>query len=293
MTTIPPAPTNRRTRRASRAVRALTAFAATLGALLTPLSTAHASGDLLVAPTRVVLEGRRSAEVVLNNVDDEPATYRVSLELRRMGSDGRLHDVTPENATEAERAMLAMISFSPRRVTLPPNQPQIIRIGVRAPEGLPDGEYRAHMLFRAIPDAAPVTAAPIAGTQDVAIALTPIYGVTIPIIVRRGALVGDASLSGPRLAVDSTGQPVLQFDLAREGNRSVYGELIVMKDGVAEPVMVARGLAIYPEINSREVRLPLSEEQLTALRGARVTLRYIEDRDLGGATIAELTGVQL
>jgi hypothetical protein len=279
--------------RARRARRALTGVAVTIATLLTPLAPAHASGDLLVAPTRVVLEGRRSAEVVLNNVDDEPATYRISLELRRMGTDGRLHNVTPENATEAERAMLAMLSYSPRRVTLPPNQPQIIRIGVRAPEGLPDGEYRAHMLFRAIPDAAPVTGEAVAGANGVAIALTPIYGVTIPIIVRRGTLVGDATMSAPRLATDSAGQPVLQFDLAREGNRSVYGELIVIKDGVAEPVMVARGLAIYPEVGAREVRLPLTEEQLAALRGARVTLRYIEDRDLGGATIAELTGVQL
>ena len=57
--------------------------------------------------------------------------------------------------TPAERIALDMIAFSPRRVTLPPNQPQVIRVGVRVPEGMPPGEYRAHMLFRAVPDAAP------------------------------------------------------------------------------------------------------------------------------------------
>ena len=41
-------------------------------------------GDLLVAPTRVVLDGRRGTEIILNNIGDDVATYRVSVELRRM-----------------------------------------------------------------------------------------------------------------------------------------------------------------------------------------------------------------
>ncbi|MGN6288439.1 MAG: fimbrial biogenesis chaperone, partial [Sphingopyxis terrae] len=43
--------------------------------------SAHAAGDLLVAPTRVILDGSRGTEVVLNNIGAEPATYRVSLEV--------------------------------------------------------------------------------------------------------------------------------------------------------------------------------------------------------------------
>ena len=50
-------------------------------------------GDLLVAPTRIVLDGRKGAEVILNNIGDEPATYRVSVEFRRMTPDGGLVDV--------------------------------------------------------------------------------------------------------------------------------------------------------------------------------------------------------
>ena len=34
-------------------------------------------GDLLVAPTRIVLDGRKGAEIVLNNIGDEPARYLV------------------------------------------------------------------------------------------------------------------------------------------------------------------------------------------------------------------------
>ena len=52
-----------------------------------------------------------------------------------------------------------MIIYAPRRVTLAPHEPQAIRIAARPPQGLPDGEYRVHMLFRAIPPATPVVQA--------------------------------------------------------------------------------------------------------------------------------------
>ena len=118
-----------------------------------------ATGDLLVAPTRIVLDGARGTEVILNNIGADPATYRISLELRRMTPAGMLEDVALTAANDVESKSVAMISYAPRRITLLPNQPQAIRIGIRAPQGLADGEYRAHMLFRAIPAAKAATAA--------------------------------------------------------------------------------------------------------------------------------------
>ena len=106
-----------------------------LGAMASALSLsstpAQAAGDLLVAPTRVVLDGQRGTEVILNNIGSETATYRISLELRRMTSEGRLEDVSEEQENDIERAAKEMIRYAPRRVTLPPNQPQAIRLGVR------------------------------------------------------------------------------------------------------------------------------------------------------------------
>lgn len=248
-----------------------------------------AAGDLLVAPTRIVLDGPRGAEVVLNNIGAETATYRISLELKRMREDGSLEEIEPENANPAERAMLDMLFYSPRRVTLPPNQPQTIRLGVRAPEGLPDGEYRAHMLFRAVRDPVPAVVDPAApAPTGVSISLTPVYGVTIPIIVRQGSLVATAAIANPR--IESSGdEHALRFDLSKQGNRSVYGEVIVERPGAAEPLLQARGIAIYAERDSRVVTIPISAEMATAMRGP-VTVRYIEDRDVGGATIAEVQG---
>ncbi len=260
-----------------------------VGLTLTLPTQTLAAGDLLVAPTRIVLDGPRGAEVVLNNIGTETATYRISLELKRMREDGSLEDIEVENASPEERATLDMLFYSPRRVTLPPNQPQTVRIGVRAPEGLPDGEYRAHLLFRAVRDPVPAVVDPAAPpASGVSISLTPIYGVTIPIIVRQGSLTATAAIANPRLESSGT-EHALRFDLSKQGNRSVYGEVIVERPGVAEPLLQARGIAIYAERDSRVVTIPISAEMATAMRGP-VTVRYVEDRDIGGATIAEVRG---
>ena len=252
-------------------------------ALATVAFPAMAAGDLLVAPTRVVLEGPRGTEVFLNNVGQETATYRISVVLKRMLASGDLEDVATEAANVREQATLNMISYAPRRVTLPPNQPQAIRISVRPPADLADGEYRAHILFRAIPDTvAPAAAVPARG---VSISLTPIYGVTIPIIVRKGSLKATAAISDAHMLRDTKDGPALAFTLSRSGDRSTYGRIRVTKPGVGKPLFEARGIAVYAEIGSRTVTLPVAPEVAAQLSGP-AKIEYLEDNDSGGGTIA-------
>ena len=245
------------------------------------------ANDLLVAPTRVVLNGSRGTEVILNNIGTEEATYRISLELRRMTPDGGLEEVEIPNQTE--ESALEMIRYAPRRVVLPPNQPQAIRIGVRAPQGLPDGEYRAHMLFRAIPRPRAVTTEEQSQGEGFQIRLVPVYGVTIPIIIRHGNLTATAAIANPRI-VQEGGVQGIGFDLSRQGDRSVYGEIIVTRPGIDVPLARARGIAVYSEIGSRTVTLPVSEEFQGNLAGP-IRIQYREPDSAGGGLIAETEGV--
>jgi len=258
-------------------------LAALLGVFAAP--QVQAQGDLLVAPTRVILDGRRGTEVILSNIGSEEATYRISLELRRMTDTGALVDVPEAEITPADTAALEMIRYAPRRITLPPGQPQAVRISARPGAELPDGEYRAHMSFRAIPKPDPVTA-PAEQPTGVSIRLVPIYGVTIPIIVRHGQLEVQATLSGPNVVEGERG-PELHFTIDRHGARSTYGELRVLKPGLPDPVYFVRGLAVYPEVEHRQVVLPLSPDQAAALRG-RIRLEYRELPEAGGGLIAAL-----
>lgn len=265
---------------------ALIAVATVIGlGVSTPV---NAAGDLLVAPTRIVLDGRRGAEVILNNIGAEEATYRISLELRRMGDNGRLEDILPEDASDKEKVALEIIRFAPRRVTLPPNQPQSIRVGLQGTETLPDGEYRAHMLFRAIPKTPDATAEMDSG-NGLKINLIPVYGVTIPVIIRKGELKATAAIANASIARDDEGQ-TLQFDLSRQGDKSVFGEVHVTRPGMAEPLLVAKGIAVYPELGSRQVSLPLDGTAAGKMPG-EVIISYYEAPEAGGGLIAQLRTV--
>lgn len=235
---------------------------------------AHASNDLLVAPTRLEFNNRtRSIEVLLSNIGEKPATYRITLVVRRMLADGTLDEV--ETPNDIEQRTLDMISYAPRRVVLEPDQPQSIRVAVRKPADLADGEYRVHMMFRAVPDANPIIAAAAdVPTGGFAIQLIPIYGITIPVIVRNGALKAQAEILAPRIEQED-GKPMVAFDLVRTGDRSTYGEIRVLKPGRAEPVVRAKGIAVYTEIGSRKVLLPVSADYTGPLKGP-ATIQYFE-----------------
>jgi P pilus assembly chaperone PapD len=271
-------------------------------------------GDLLVAPTRLVLDGRKGAEIILNNIGDEPATYRVSVEFRRMTEKGDLVEV--QTPTASDQAAEDMIVYAPRKVTLAPHEPQAIRIAARAPQGLPDGEYRVHMLFRAIPPATPVVQPAGEPPKGVQFQLTPIYGVTIPVIVRLGnleAAAGIANVQLEKLPTAVPGRPIqaqtrsiyspppqpesaeqprlaIGLDLTRTGTRSTYGEVRVLKPGVKDPIAIMKGVAVYTEINMRHVSVPLAEAYKGGITGP-VTVEYIETFDDGSHLLASTQAV--
>ena len=275
------------TKKSSRAIRATLAALAAFGSLMSAVPVS-AQGDLLVAPTRIILDGRRGTEVILSNIGSEEATYRIGLELRRMTSTGQLVDVEPEAANELEQAALSMIRYAPRRITLPPGQPQAVRIAARPGAELPDGEYRAHMSFRAIPKPRPVTETP-EESQGISIKLVPVYGVTIPIIVRHGRLQATVAINDPKVVEGERG-PELQLAMSRSGDSSTYGELRVTRQGSDEPVFMARGIAIYSELAERSVQFNLTPEQAAAMKGP-LRFEYREMPEAGGALIAAVETV--
>ena len=262
------------------------ALAVTLIAAI-PSSAQAGVGDLLVAPTRIMLDGRKGTEIVLNNIGDAPATYRISVEFRRMTADGKLEDVT--DPTPAEKAAADMIVYAPRRVTLAPHEPQSIRIAARPSQGLPDGEYRVHLLFRAIPPSNPVTAAADPSAKGLKLQLIPVYGVTIPVIVRLGNLQATAGISNVELE-KKDGKAEISLDLSRSGSRSTFGEVQVLKAGVKDPIAIQKAVAVYTEVKDRHLTIPVDDSYKGALTGP-VTVQYIETYQDGNEKIAETQAV--
>lgn len=220
----------------------------------------HAAGELMVHPTRVVFEGNsRTAQIDLINSGTEPMTYRISVINRRMNETG---DFAPaETPSAEERFANEMIRFSPRQVVLQPGVAQAVRVQLRKPADVADGEYRTHLLFQALPPAS--TASASAGEEEneaLDIRLTAIYSVSIPVIVRHGATAATVSLDNLELKRSQSAPPALGLTIGRSGSRSVYGDLTVYLKGASGPERIigrANGLAVYTPNAIRRVLLPL------------------------------------
>lgn len=264
--------------------RMLTAIAVPM-ALFLPIEARAGVGDLLVAPTRIVLNGSRGTEITLSNIGDDVATYRVSVELRRMTPAGMLEDVS--EPSDREKLAQSMILYAPRRVTIAPNQPQTIRLSARAPQGLADGEYRVHLLFRAIPKPRPAQAP--GQVKGIAFELIPVYGVTIPVVVRMGNLSAKVGIANVALT-KVNGQPAIGLDLTRSGDRSVFGDVKVFKAGIKEPIAIQRGVAVYTEVGSRHLIVPVKPEMAAAASGP-VRVSFVETSDSGDLPMAETSAV--
>src|SRR3954469_22576399 len=120
--------------------------------------------------------------------------------------------------------------------------------------------------------------------------LTPVYGVTIPVIVRLGNLQATAGIANVHLDKGEDGNSVVSLELSRSGTRSTYGEVRVLKPGVKDPIAVQKGVAVYTEVNSRKVSLPFSPAYKGAVSGP-VTVQYVETFDDGSHVLAETQAV--
>jgi P pilus assembly chaperone PapD len=258
----------------TRAFLALVALVLPCSALVG--ASAHAptpsGAGLVVTPTRIVLEGRaRSAEIFLHNSGKAPATYRISLMEMEMDEHGQ---TTEKLAPPAGTSAASLLRYSPRQVVLAPGTSQTVRVQVRKPEHLAAGEYRSHFLFRAVPDTSSTEPTPDSETQ-IGVSIKAIYGVSIPFILRHGPVQAKASLSALSLDPERT---TLSFQINREGNRSLYGDLQTTwqpSGGKPMPAGKLNGVAVYANLPLRKFTLPLSGLKVPALPGI-LKVSYLE-----------------
>ncbi len=275
--------------------RALTLSGAKwLAAGVLALSSVATRADLMIFPTRVVLDGgARSTQVELVNRDAKPASYRINVVNRRMTETGEIVEAPVAQADE--RFADTMVVFTPRLVTLQPGASQVVRIAVRRPADLAEGEYRTHLQFDRLPDietssdieTLPEAAAP--GTTS--IRLTALIGASIPLIIRQGTTTVNMTLDAPVLEpAAADGKPVLAFEMRRTGNRSVYGDLSVNftpKGGAPVDLGAVSGVAVYVPNATRKARLPLTLPKGVALANGVIKLTFKARAEAGTALSAE------
>ncbi|WOT05606.1 fimbrial biogenesis chaperone [Shewanella youngdeokensis] len=261
-------------------------FKSTVAAVLCVVSLLNiAQASLLVSPTRLAFEGReRSHEIVLINTSTEVRTYRLKWVEKMAMPTGGYRELSAQEAMTYNSAS-EMIRFSPKQVTLKPKERQVVRLGLRRPKGLADGEYRSHLKFEALPLKRDNN-----DSGEMSIRLDVLLSYSLPIVVRQGEVTHHIEIASKTLAFDShTGKTQLSVNLSRSGQYSTTGSLTAFwQDGSNAEKVVARlnNVNIYPELSQTTQVMAWIEKDF---RPASGTLRIVYEgkQEFNGQIFAE------
>jgi hypothetical protein len=250
----------------------------------------QAQGNLLITPRRVVFEGtKRSIDLNLANAGRDTATYAISLIQIRMKEDGGFETITEPDPDQkfADRN----IRFFPRSVTLGPNEAQVVKVQVVRTNELTAGEYRSHFYFRSVPKIKALgEEEAVKDSTSISVKLTPIFGITIPVIIRVGESTANITLSDLSFAMIKDTIPSIGMVLHRTGNMSVYGDLAVdyiSSQGSIIHVGNANGVAVYTPNNTRQFHFNLNKVEGVDFKTGKIKVTYSAPSDVKPLKIAE------
>lgn len=223
-------------------------------------SGAFAQGDLLVYPTRLVFNGTQERVKVLNfrNQGQDSATYKLSYIENRMTENGSLEIV---HSTEGGQLIASpYLRFYPRNITLAPGETQTVKVQLSRTNNLESGEYRSHLYIRAEEKIEVLEEKnAVEKPENISIQLKPIYGISIPNIIRIGNTRVESELKDISFTHDD-GLPILSMKVTRNGNQSLSGSLEVVHinpEGVKTSIG-KKTVVIYTPIDIQNIRMKLN-----------------------------------
>ncbi|GAC35488.1 fimbrial biogenesis chaperone [Paraglaciecola polaris] len=229
-------------------------FAHVLTFLLFITSTV-VNANLLVSPTYVSFDLReRSKEIVLVNTSNSVQTYRMEWQQKRALSHGGYEAVQDESGFPVASNMLR---YSPRQVTLQPNERQVVKLALRKPKGLAAGEYRSHLTLRSLPS----QEEKISKQTGFAIDLKLRMSYSLPVVVRQGENDLEINAESVKFMFDpQSAKGTISVNFNRSGSYSSYGDITAywLPHGSAdEPIVVARlsGYSVYTELEKAVANL--------------------------------------
>ena len=254
------------------------------GLLLTAASfdSVKAQGNLLISPRRVVFDGeKRSQELNLANTGKDTAKYVVSFMEIRMTENGAFEEIN--QPVSGQRFASKFLRFFPRSVTLAPNEAQSIKVQVTKASTMESGEYRSHIYFRAVPNERPLgEGGEVAKDSGITVRLTPVFGITIPVIIRIGESDTKVGLSDVSFGMVGDTIPRIGMMLTRSGNMSAYGDITVEhigEDGKITEVGMARGVAVYTPNLRRRFNFDLYRNTGIDFKKGKLKVSFAEQAD--------------
>jgi len=247
-------------------------------------------GNLLITPRRVVFEGMvKTQELNLANTGKDTARYNVSIIQYRMNDDGSFVEITEPDP--GQNFADKNIRFFPRSVTLAPNEAQVVKMQLTKTNTLTPGEYRSHVYFRAVPmEKALGEEEARKDSAGISVQLIPIFGITIPVIIRVGESTTKVTLTDLAVEMANDTLPRLRMTFNRTGNMSVYGDISVKytsAEGKVTEVGIVKGIAVYTPNTLRRFQLDLKRLPEINYRKGSLTVEYTTQSDAKSEKLAK------
>lgn len=244
-------------------------------------SNVYAKAGLLLFPTRVNVDNNeRSSMITIKNTGDTRGLYRIELIDMEMLREGGTR-VLDENEVFAYSAK-KITRISPRRVLVDANSTQNIRISVRKPKNLEEGEYRSHLKITLLEDNVDENGRPMSvlenNSNNVGIKIKARMVNVIPLIVRQGKTQYDVTLGTPslKMAESDSDRHVLIIPIQRTGNQSSLGNIKVehISGSKITTLKMQSGVAVYRPLDERLFELPLDVPNGVSLKEGVIKVTY-------------------
>jgi fimbrial chaperone protein len=260
--------------------------------MLLALTSFWVQANLIIHPIRVQFSpGDRSTEVTLLNDSQKTNTYRLEWQERKAKPGGGYSDVAVADTKNFPIAS-SMVRFTPRQVTLKPGERQTIKLNLRRPARLGDGEYRSHLMFKALPPPAAL-AEPDEQTAGLTMRLNLVTSFAIPVVVQQGNVNPQVSMTSAQIRYDATApaKSSVVVELNNSGKFSAYGDMEAYwtpQGGKELLIAKTASFSVWPELNKTSVELMWIGADF-ALSNGKLRILYKGMRDFQGKTFFDTT----
>lgn len=237
-----------------------------------------------ILPRKVVIEGRdRGGEITILNMFDKPGLYRLNIINYSQDEEG-VYTLLEEPLSphfDPEK----LVRVSPKQFEVGANGRQKIRIAVKKPDDLPEGEYRFHVVATRYDTVAQQRASSDVQEREgqVSVQMSMNLGVSIPVVVRHGDLDSSATITNIEIKDSEAAGDVIPADahvtIQRDGNASALGRINVFYTGQGvkkERIGEISNMNVFHEIQERVVKVPL---EMDPRLGGELTVIYVNDDD--------------
>jgi P pilus assembly chaperone PapD len=218
---------------------------------------------VLVAPTVVFLSDKsRTGRMTIQNPTNTPIEVFVNFSFGLPISDslGNVSLVLQDTGVTDPRSALTWVKAFPRKVILPANGSQIVRLAANPPPNLPDGEYWARIVVRSQEGELTVPASNEA--EKITTKLNMVMQTAIMLKYRTGRLTSELNLvkASARLA---NSRILIMIDLTNNGNVSYMGILKCrLIDTEKNEISSSQiDLAVYRNLK-RRLELPIEKQKI-------------------------------